>query len=203
MLKHCSRRKIALLASILVAIQPLTAESASEADRLEKLERAVEQLQKRNAELEAEVHSLKKQTSAVPEGKMKTKVIDDGKTYVEKSVVEEKSPVYVQQRGPELKLVLGGFVQVNVEGGDAFAFNGNFGQTEINDRFRLRRARINLTGDYAEQFDFKLEGDFGQNDGTSGNRTAFSATDIWVNYHQFPAAQVKVGQYKAPFGLEQ
>ena len=67
----------------------------------------------------------------------------------------------------------------------------------------LRRARINLTGDYAEQFDFKLEGDFGQNDGTSGNRTAFSATDIWVNYHQFPAAQVKVGQYKAPFGLEQ
>ncbi|KAG0505723.1 MAG: Phosphate-selective porin O and P [Candidatus Udaeobacter sp.] len=48
-----------------------------------------------------------------------------------------------------------------------------------------------------------MEGDFGQSDGTSGNRTAFSATDIWVNYHQFPAAQVKIGQYKAPFGLEQ
>jgi phosphate-selective porin len=162
----------------------------------------VEQLQKRNAELEAEVQSLK-QTAAVPEGKTKTKVTYDGKTYVEKSIVEEKKPIYVQQRGPELKLVLGGFVQVNIEGGDAFAFNGNFGQTQINDRFRLRRARINLTGDYAEQFDFKLEGDFGQNDGTSGNRTAFSATDIWVNYHEFPAAQVKIGQYKAPFGLEQ
>ena len=77
--------------------------------------------------------------------------------------------------------MLGGFIQVNAEGGDAFAFNGNFGQTAINDRFRLRRARINLTGDFAEQFDFKMEGDFGQNDGTSGNRTAFSATDIWVN----------------------
>src|SRR4029453_11206831 len=168
-----------------------------------KLERAVEQLQKRNAALEAEVQSLKKQQVAVaPEGRMKTKVTYDGKTYVEKAV-EEKLPVYVQQRGPELKLVLGGFVQVNIEGGDAFALTGNFGQTVINDRFRLRRARINLTGDYAEQFDFKLEGDFGQNDGTSGSRTAFSATDIWVNYHQFPAAQVRVGQYKAPFGLEQ
>jgi phosphate-selective porin OprO/OprP len=133
---------------------------------------------------------------------MKTKIISEGKTYVEK-VVEEKLPLYVQQRGPELKLVLGGFIQVNFEDGDVSAFEGRFGQTAIKDRFRLRRARLNLTGDYAEQFDFKLEGDFGQSDGTSGNRTAFSATDVWVNYHQFPAAQVKIGQYKAPFGLEQ
>ena len=87
--------------------------------------------------------------------------------------------------------------------GDAFAFNGNFGQTAINDRFRLRRARINLTGDFAEQFDFKMEGDFANSDGTNGGRTAFSATDIWINWHQFPGAQIKVGQYKAPFGLEQ
>jgi phosphate-selective porin len=201
--KHRSTGKIALLASVLAFIQPLTIQSASEADRLEKLERAVEQLQKRNAELEAEVSSLKKQQAAVvPEGKMNTKIISEGKTYVEK-VVEEKLPIYVQQRGPELKLVLGGFIQANVEGGDAFAFNGNFGQTAINDRFRLRRARINLTGDFAEQFDFKMEGDFANSDGTNGGRTAFSATDIWINWHQFPGAQIKVGQYKAPFGLEQ
>src|SRR5206468_4786143 len=179
-------------------------QSASESDRLEKLERAVEQLQKRNAELEAEVRSLKKETAAVPEGKFKTKVTYDGKTYVEKAAPQsEKPPLFVQQRGPELKLVLGGFIQANVESGDAFAFNGNFGQTAINDRFRLRRARINLTGDFAEQFDFKIEGDFEQSDGTNGGRTAFSGTDIFINWHQFPAAQIKAGQWKAPFGLEQ
>src|SRR5437016_2944743 len=201
---YCSIRKIALIASVLAAIQPLTAQSASETDRLEKLERAVEQLQKRNAELEAEVRSLKKETAAVPDSTFKTKVIHDGKTYVEKAVPQEdKLPPYVQQRGPELKLVLGGFVQMNFEDGDVSAFEGRFGETALKDRFRLRRARINLTGDFAEQFDFKLEGDFGQSDGTSGNRTAFEATDIWVNWHQFPAAQVKIGQYKAPFGLEQ
>ena len=94
---------------------------------------------------------------------MKTKIISEGKTYVEK-VVEEKLPLYVLQRGPELKLVLGGFIQVNFEDGDVSAFEGRFGQTAIEDRFRLRRARINLTGDYAEQFDFKMEGDFGQSD---------------------------------------
>jgi phosphate-selective porin OprO and OprP len=196
-------RKIAVLASVFAAIQPLSMQSASELDRLEKLERAVEQLQKRNAELEAEVSSLKaKQTAVVPEGKMKTKIISEGKTYVEK-VVEEKLPVYVQQRGPELKLVLGGFIQVNVEGGDVSAFEGRFGETALDDRFRIRRARINLTGDFAEQFDFKIEGDFGQSDGLNSNRTAFSATDIFINWHQFPEAQIKVGQWKAPFGLEQ
>ena len=202
--KHCSTRKIALLASVLAATQPLIMQSASESDRLEKLERAVEQLQKRNAELEAEVRSLKKETAAVPEGKFKTKVTHDGKTYVEKAVPEaEKPPLFVLQRGPELKLVLGGFIQVNFEDSDAFAFNGNFGQSAIKDRFRLRRARVNLTGDFAEQFDFKVEGDFGQNDGTNSNRTAFSGTDIWLNWHQFPGAQIKIGQYKAPFGLDQ
>jgi phosphate-selective porin len=199
--KYSSRTVFVICLLLLARVGPLA--GASESDRLEKLERAVEQLQKRNAELETEVSSLKaKQTAVVPEGQMKTKIISEGKTYVEK-VVEEKLPLYVQQRGPELKLVLGGFIQVNFEDGDVSAFEGRFGQTAIKDRFRLRRARINLTGDYAEQFDFKMEGDFGQSDGTSGNRTAFSATDIWVNYHQFPAAQVKIGQYKAPFGLEQ
>ena len=201
--KYSSRTVFVICLLLLATVEPLAAAGASESDRLEKLERAVEQLQKRNAELETEVSSLKaKQTAVVPEGQMKTKIISEGKTYVEK-VVEEKLPLYVQQRGPELKLVLGGFIQVNFEDGDVSAFEGRFGQTAIKDRFRLRRARINLTGDYAEQFDFKMEGDFGQSDGTSGNRTAFSATDIWVNYHQFPAAQVKIGQYKAPFGLEQ
>jgi phosphate-selective porin len=201
--KYSSQTVVVICLLLLTAVGPLAAATTSESDRLEKLERAVEQLQKRNAELEAEVSGLKaKQTAVVPEGKMKTKIISEGKTYVEK-VVEEKLPLYVQQRGPELKLVLGGFIQVNFEDGDVSAFEGRFGQTAIKDRFRLRRARLNLTGDFAEQFDFKLEGDFGQSDGTSGNRTAFSATDVWVNYHQFPAAQVKIGQYKAPFGLEQ
>ena len=201
--KYSSRTVSVICLLLLATVGPLAAATASELERLEKLERAVEQLQKRNAELEAEVTNLKGgQSAVVPEGKMKTKIISEGKTYVEK-LVEEKLPVYVQQRGPELKLVLGGFIQINFEDGDVAAFEGRFGQTAIKDRFRLRRARLNLTGDYAEQFDFKLEGDFGQSDGTSGNRTAFSATDVWVNYHEFPAAQVKIGQYKAPFGLEQ
>jgi phosphate-selective porin OprO and OprP len=198
---------------LLLMVQPLRAQTSggnSESDRLQKLERAVEQLQQRNAELEKEVSSLKKQsqqstTAGVP-GKTKTVVTYDGKTYVEKSVpVEEKEKpgIFVTPRGTEFKLVLGGFIQMNLEDGDVSAFEGRFGKTALQDRFRLRRARINLTGDFAENFDFKVEGDFEQSDGISSNRTDFSATDIFVNWHQFPEAQIKVGQWKAPYGLEQ
>jgi len=193
-----------LAAIISLAAQPLGAQTPSESERLQKLERAVEQLQHRNAELEQEVAGLKKQAAVAPEGRMKTKVAYDGKTYVEKAVVEEeKPPVFVVPRGSELKLVLGGYIQINFEDGDVSAFEGSFGLRALKDRFRLRRTRVNLTGDFAEQFDFKVEGDFGQGDGLNSNRLAFSATDIFVNWHQFPEAQVKVGQWKAPFGLEQ
>ena len=92
---------------------------------------------------------------------------------------------------------------MNFEDGDVSAFEGRFGETALKDRFRLRRARINLTGDFAEQFDFKVEGDFENSDGLNGNRTAFEATDIFINWHQFPWARIKMGQWKAPFGLEQ
>ena len=179
-----------LAAILLLGAPRLGAETLSESERLQKLERAVDQLQKRNAELEQEVAGLKKQAAVAPEGRMKTKVTYDGKTYVEKAVVEEaKAPIYVQQAGSEIKLVLGGFIQTNFEDGDVSAFEGRFGQTALKDRFRLRRARIGLTGDFAENFDFKIEGDFENSDGTSpSNRTDFSGTDIWLNWHQFPAA---------------
>ena len=53
---------------VLTTIQPLTAQTPSESKRLEKLERAVEQLQQRNAELEQEVSSLKKHAAVAPDG---------------------------------------------------------------------------------------------------------------------------------------
>src|SRR6266516_4864032 len=206
--RKCFSERISVSVAVLLltTIQPLTAQMPSDSERLQKLERAVEQLQKRNAELEQEVSGLKKQAASAAEvgARMKTKIMSDGKSYVEKAVVEEaKAPIYVQQAGSEIKLVLGGFIQANFEDGDVSAFEGRFGQTALKDRFRLRRARINLTGDFAENFDFKVEGDFENSDGLSSSRTAFEATDIFVNWHQFPEAQVKIGQWKAPFGLEQ
>jgi phosphate-selective porin OprO and OprP len=176
----------------------------SEAERLKNLEDAVRQLQQRNADLEREVKQLKSRN--VPFAPVLSE--PDEKATVNsgnKAVFAAPPPplVDVHPGASEFKLTLGGYIQVNFEDGDVSAFEGRFGQTALKDRFRLRRARINLTGDFAEQFDFKIEGDFENSDGINSNRTAFSGTDIFVNWHQFAEANVKVGQWKAPFGLEQ
>src|SRR5260370_16776369 len=57
---------IGLAAVILLPPQSLRAETSSEADRLAKLERAVEQLQQRNADLERKVSTLRKQPASSP-----------------------------------------------------------------------------------------------------------------------------------------
>src|SRR5881275_3052846 len=136
---------------LLLLIQPLraqTSSSNSESERLQKLERAVEQLQKRNAELEKEVSSLKKQSTSEPGagGKRKTEVTYDGKSYVEKSVaVEEKPQIYVTPRASEFKLVLGGYIQMNLEDGDVSAFQVHLNESAKHQlEFRCARSDVNL-----------------------------------------------------------
>ena len=81
-----------LVAIISITAHPLGAQTGSDEARLQKLEQAVSQLQKRNAELEQEISGLKKRTSWEPvvgaEGKTKTEVTSDGKTFVERVVPE-------------------------------------------------------------------------------------------------------------------
>jgi phosphate-selective porin len=198
------------------------ADPQSDSERLQNLEKAVHQLQQRNAELEKEVHQLKSQRGPMapilsgPEAKATA-----GNENKAVFTAPSPPPVYAQAAGSEYKLTLGGYIQANLESGDVSAFEGRFGSTALKDRFRLRRARITLTGDFAEQFDFKIEGDFEQSDAaitalktvnvitgetttvTNSNRVEFSGTDIFINWHAIPEMNLKVGQWKAPFGLEQ
>jgi len=173
------------------------ADPPSDSERLQNLEKAVRQLQERNAELEKEVHQLKAKSGpfapilAKPEEKAVA-----GNANKAVFTAPSPPPVDVHPGGSEYKLTLGGYIQANVESGDVSAFEGRFGATALKDRIRLRRARITLTGDFAEQFDFKIEGDLEQSDAaitalksvdvttgtvttvTNSNRTEFSGTDI-------------------------
>jgi Putative porin len=84
-----------LTAIALLTPQLLRAESSSDTARIEKLERAVELLEKQNAELKSEINSLKKHaesaSAVTAKGPTKTEITYDAKTYVEKSVPLEKS----------------------------------------------------------------------------------------------------------------
>jgi phosphate-selective porin len=111
-----------------------------------------------------------------------------------------KSPLSaVKPAGKEKSLALGGFVHAHAEstGAPDARYNG------INNRFLLRRARIFVSGTFAEDFSFKLESDLGAN--SISNRTALASqgTDIMVAWTKYPAASFRLGQFKTPFGYEQ
>ena len=202
-----------LLAVILIPIHSLKAETSSESERLEKLERAVEQLQQRNGELEAEVKSLKKEramAAAVPaEGPSKTKVVSDGKSYVEQSVPIEKSAASKWKLStPITELELYGDARLRYEyrGGEtddnspvARPSPGVAGHNDWQERDRERyRLRLGLRGSLLDDWFFGVRLETGQNprstnvtfaDDTSGGSSAtsngpFSKTSDGINVGQ-------------------
>ena len=152
----------ASLAAVLsLAAQPVRAQS--DAERLQKLEQAVNQLQKRNSELEQEVSGLKKRTSWAPvvagEGKGKTEVTSDGKTYVEKFVPDFHGGEKWKLAPWITELELFGDLRLRYEyrGGrlpDHFQF-GQDNQNDWQERERERyRLRVGLRGTVLDDWFF-------------------------------------------------
>jgi len=112
---------------------------------------------------------------------------------------QDKGGITVQATGGEVSLTLGGLLQVQFEDGDRG--DSRFPATG-EDRFYLRRARLNATGTFAEQFDYRLELDLA---GTLGSTNGLRAqmTDGYVNWSRYAFANVRAGQFKTPFGFEQ
>jgi phosphate-selective porin OprO/OprP len=96
-------------------------------------------------------------------------------------------------------LTIGGLIQGQFEDGDRG--DSRFPATGT-DRFLLRRARLNATGTFPEDFDYRLEFDLaGSLSATTGLRAQL--TDGYVNWNHYAFANVRAGQFKTPFGFEQ
>jgi phosphate-selective porin OprO/OprP len=106
--------------------------------------------------------------------------------------------IVVRPAGKEPTLTIGGLLQIQADGGD----RGDARWTNDNDRFYLRRARLNATGRFLEEFDFRLEMDLA---GSLANSSGLRAqlTDGYINWNRYAAANVRTGQFKTPFGFEQ
>lgn len=109
---------------------------------------------------------------------------------------QSADPAEPAERTPTL--TLGGLLQVQLDGGD----RGDSRFTNGNDRFYLRRARLNATGTVLADLDFRLELDLA---GGLSNTSALRAqmTDGFIHWDRYPAANLRAGQFKTPFGFEQ
>lgn len=112
--------------------------------------------------------------------------------------------IVVTPAGKEPILKIGGLLQVQADFGERG--DGRF--TTGDDRFYLRRARLNATGSFLEDFDFRLEMDLSaslSNNSTSVSTSNLRAqlTDGYVNWNKYVQANIRGGQFKTPFGYEQ
>jgi phosphate-selective porin len=104
----------------------------------------------------------------------------------------------VKMNGKAEALQLGGMMQVQAEAGD----RGDTRFSDGNDRLYLRRVRLNAAGRFLEKFNFRAELELA---GSLANTSAFRAqlTDGYVNWNRYDSANVRLGQFKTPFGFEQ
>ncbi len=111
-------------------------------------------------------------------------------------VVARQSDVKVAGKAEAVQF--GGLVQAQSESGD----RGDSRFSDSNARFYLRRVRVNVAGRFAEEFNFKAEMELA---GSLANTSGFRAqlTDAYLNWNRFDSANVRVGQFKTPFGFEQ
>lgn len=128
-------------------------------------------------ELEIEKRSMQEQE----------RVVHKVKSWEEKLPrVGYKNGFFLETPDKKFKLKIGGRVY-----GDFRAYNSGH---PSNSEFFISRARIYLAGTLYNYFDFKVQPDFGKGDS--------KLKDGFINVNYFPYAQLKVGQFKAPFSLE-
>lgn len=190
-------RTFVVLAAVFTLLSRSVAADTSEAaashdavlDRIAALERRFEELSAENRALREQLAALQQPRPAPAQPSTIQPAAQPAKL----------PPVYVAAAGKEQKVTLGGFMHLNGEAGgtpDA-RWNG------LRDRVLLRRARLNVSGTFKDDVAFKLEGDFGANSISSRSGISAQLTDAYVDWTPHPAAGVRVGQFKSPFGYEQ
>ena len=174
------RYTVAMLA--LFFTLPFTVSAASVEKRLAALEKLV-------ADQTAEISGLKKELGY-------TKSADAPK---DAPVAATVAPILVRPGGKETKFALGGFIQALAETGGA----PDSRYTGMNDRFYVRRVRINVNASFAEHFAAKIEADFGAGSIAASSGIRGQLTDGYVQWNRYPEATIRLGQFKTPFGFEQ
>jgi len=196
----------ALLAALPDSIMAITME-----ERMDAMERKMNELQSRLEHSEAENRQLKSQLKintlpAQNPSHSSIKAIDNKLAVLEKRIdldkstateTAKKSPkIEVSNKGLTLKsaddnykLTLRGYAQA-----DGNFFLDDSPDNAIVDKFTMRRARLSLDGSLFKHVDFRIAPDF------AGSQLRLF--DAFVDLHYFSAASLMAGKFRQPVSLE-
>jgi phosphate-selective porin OprO and OprP len=183
---------IAIVSAFSMTVQ---ADETNTSEQLKKLQQMVEQLQQQRAEQDKQIELLTKELVGIENQVSQVKIVKS-----EEKGSSKGSPIYgafkdglVFEDGTgKWKLQLNGRIQTDYRTYQPDEWK--------NDTFSIRRARLGGTFSFLKDFAVRVEGEYA-NDNT-GARGASALTYGYLDYSRWPAAKVRIGQFKPFFGLE-
>lgn len=166
--------------------------SAQTKEEFQELKKQLKALQEKTAQLEKRLATAEPKPSAKASGASKSSG-EPGKAVAEVReaalVTADENGFVIKSADDRFKLRIGGLIQFD---GRFFAEDDH--RDNATDTFLLRRVRPILEGKIFDDFGFRLMPDFGQ-----GTTVLY---DAYIEYTHYEAAQLRVGKFKEPVGLE-
>ena len=187
--------KILTLALLSIPALAVKADETDTSQQLKKLQLMVEQLQQQRIEQDKQIELLTKELVGIENQVSQVKIVK-----AEEKGGSKGAPIYgafkdglVFEDGTgKWKLNLNGRVQADYRTYQPDEWK--------NDTFSIRRARLGATFSFLKDFAVRVEGEYA-NDNTGARSTA-ALTYGYLDFTRWPAAKIRVGQFKPFFGLE-
>ena len=177
---------------------------SAEAAEIEALKKAVQDLGQKVQALEQQ-RDLGQQTNAAAAAEQIQDLDQKVRILGRQRELDQETAVAAAKAQPKLNLGTGGFNAASADSNFVFSLKGvlqedsrsflDNGANKSNDGFLLRRARPIFQGTVYRDFDFRFTPDFGG--------STVQIFDAYGNYRYAPWAQLRVGKFKTPEGLEQ
>jgi phosphate-selective porin OprO/OprP len=206
-------KRMAWVLVLTVGVNSVRAQQPDTAEIIKQLQKRVEELEEKVRNLESTKGQATQTRTNDAQTQKKIEALDQQvKVLSRQREVDQEAQTEKEKGLPTVSLGANGLI---VRSADTnFLMNlhgyaqvdGRFYRNEhnpANDTFLLRRVRPILEGTVYDRFDYRLMADFG-----SGNVSSSSAgnnailDDAYVNARFWNEAQLQVGKYKSPVGLE-
>lgn len=149
--------------------------------------------------MRAEINSLKGEVK-----RLKGEASSAQKSAIEAKAAASSAAGKIVKSDKDLKISLSPGPKIETADGETVFRLGGFAQVDAGNVFddmndyssgaTVRRARINVSGTIAKDWNYKLENDFASNGSV--------LTDVFVEYNGLKPVSITIGQFKEPFGLE-